>query len=74
VSGVFETFTRRVETRREVKACNSSSRHEIILHMRRNERTSEDRKLQLLKEKLMSIGIKRVPDGRIPDPRDGAQA
>lgn len=51
-----------------------TQRHEIVLHMRRNERASEDRKLQLLKERLVSIGVKRVPDGRIPDPRDGRQA
>ena len=34
-------------------------RHEIILQMKRNERTSEDRKLQLLKE-LLQATVKSV--------------
>jgi len=36
-------------------------RHEIILHMKRNERTAEDKKLQALKERLKATRVPHFP-------------
>jgi len=54
-SGLFNPVrSKNFQARRIMQPTQPVLRHELILQMKRNERTAEERKLQLLKERLQA--------------------